>query len=206
MKHEYNPYKDQACLIADMVQYFVDAKLEFDPSYIYQDVNHAIQHAHQSGLVHRGILSDPDRYLVKNGQLLRFLKMLREKGKNLFLLTNSPFNFVDGGMRFMLEDSLGERESWRELFDVVIAKANKPNFYSSEHPFRFVMYFGDHLFSDLRGPSKAGWRTAAIIQELEVCILSLYFQPFSFSEIQIQNEDSYRFEQAWELGSVGFLA
>ena len=49
-----------------MVQHFVDAKLEFDPSYIYQDVNHAIQHAHHSGLVHRGILSDPDRYLVKN--------------------------------------------------------------------------------------------------------------------------------------------
>ncbi|KAL0013443.1 hypothetical protein SO802_000512 [Lithocarpus litseifolius] len=30
-----------------------------------------------------------------------------------------------------------------------------------------VIYFGDHLFSDLRGPSKAGWRTAAIIHELE---------------------------------------
>lgn len=29
--------------------------------------------------------------------------MLREKGKKLFLLTNSPYNFVDGGMRFMLE-------------------------------------------------------------------------------------------------------
>lgn len=46
-----------------------------------------------------------------------------------------------------------------------------------------VIYFGDHLFSDLRGPSKAGWRTAAIIHELE-------------SEIQIQNKDDYRFEQA----------
>ncbi|KAL7194627.1 hypothetical protein ACSBR1_034955 [Camellia fascicularis] len=45
-----------------------------------------------------------------------------------------------------------------------------------------VIYFGDHLYSDLRGPSKAGWRTAAIIHELE-------------NEIQIQNEDSYRFEQ-----------
>lgn len=32
------------------------------------------------------------------------------------------------------------------------------------------MYFGDHLFSDLRGPAKAGWRTAAIIHELEVCL------------------------------------
>lgn len=42
---------------------------------------------------------------VKNlqGELLHFLKMLKEKGKKLFLLTNSPYNFVDGGMRFMLE-------------------------------------------------------------------------------------------------------
>ncbi|KAL0013440.1 hypothetical protein SO802_000509 [Lithocarpus litseifolius] len=213
----------EACLIADVVQHFVDAKLEFDTSYIYEDVNRAIQHVHRSGFAHRGILADPHRYLVKNGELLRFLRMLREKGKKLFLLTNSPYYFVDGGMRFMLEDSLGYKDSWRELFDVVIAKAKKPEFYTSEHPFRCydtekdtlaytkvdaflpnkiyyhgclksflqitkwngpeVIYFGDHLFSDLRGPSKAGWRTAAIIHELE-------------SEIHIQNEDSYRFEQA----------
>ncbi|XP_021895165.1 5'-nucleotidase domain-containing protein DDB_G0275467-like [Carica papaya] len=130
----------ESCLIADMVQYFVDAKLEFDSCYIYQDVNHAIQHVHRSGLVHRGILSDPHRYLVKNGQLLRFLRMLREKGKKLFLLTNSPHNFVDGGMRFIMEESMGDRDSWRDLFDVVIAKANKPEFYTSEHPFRFVSF------------------------------------------------------------------
>lgn len=49
-----------------MVQFFVDAKLEFDACYIYEDVNRAIQHVHRSGLVHRGILSDPHRYLVKN--------------------------------------------------------------------------------------------------------------------------------------------
>ncbi|KAK8351061.1 hypothetical protein V6Z12_A05G008100 [Gossypium hirsutum] len=213
----------EACLIADMVQYFVDAKLEFDACYIYEDVNNAIQHVHHSGLMHRGILSDPHRYLVKNGQLLQFLRILKEKGKRLFLLTNSPYYFVDGGMQFMLEDSTGNSDSWKELFDVVIAKANKPGFYTSEHPFRCydtekdtlaftkvdtflknkiyyhgslksflqitkwkgpeVIYFGDHLFSDLRGPSKAGWRTAAIIHELE-------------DEIRIQNEDRYRFEQA----------
>ncbi|KAJ4833118.1 hypothetical protein Tsubulata_006220 [Turnera subulata] len=213
----------EACLLADLVQLFVDAKLEFDASYIYQDVRLAIQHVHRSGLVHRGILSDPHKYLVKNRQVLQFLRMLREKGKKLFLLTNSPYYFVDGGMHFMLEDSLGYNDSWRELFDVVIAKANKPDFYTSDHPFRCydtekdnlaftkvdaflpdkvyyhgclkhflqitrwngpeVIYFGDHLFSDLRGPSKAGWRTAAIIHELE-------------SEICIQNTDRYRSEQA----------
>lgn len=44
----------------------MDAKLEFDACYIYQDVNRAIQHVHRTGLVHRGILSDPHKYLVKN--------------------------------------------------------------------------------------------------------------------------------------------
>lgn len=213
----------EACLIADIVQHFVDAKLEFDACYIYEDVHRAIQHVHLSGSVHRGILANPHKYLVKNGQLLYSLRMLKDKGKKLFLLTNSPYYFVDGGMRFLLEETLGPQDSWRELFDVVIAKANKPEFYTSDHPFRCyddekdrlafskvdrflpnkiyyhgclkaflqitkwkgpeVIYFGDHLFSDLRGPSKAGWRTAAIIHELE-------------NEIRIQNEDSYRFEQA----------
>ena len=37
------------------------------------------------------------------GQLLQFLRMLKEQGKKLFLMTNSPYYFVDGGMRFMLE-------------------------------------------------------------------------------------------------------
>lgn len=32
---------------------------------------------------------------------------------------------------------MGQQDSWRELFDVVIAKANKPAFYKSDHPFRF---------------------------------------------------------------------
>ncbi|KAF4370372.1 hypothetical protein F8388_016109 [Cannabis sativa] len=233
----------EACLIADIVQHFVNAKLEFDASYIYQDVNRAIQYVHQSGLMHRRILSDPCRYLVKNDQLLHFLKMLREKGKKLFLLTNSPYFFVNGGMQFLLEDSMGDKDSWRELFDVVIAQANKPDFYTSEHPFRCydpekdtlaftkvdrflpnkiyyqgclksfleitkwngpeVIYFGDHLFSDLRGPSKAGWRTAAIIHELEFSLQFLFIEDGAInmfcqlqSEIRTQNGDAYRFEQA----------
>ncbi|CAD6224938.1 unnamed protein product [Miscanthus lutarioriparius] len=178
----------EACLIADIVQHFIDAKLEFDPSYVYEDVNQSIQHVHRSGLIHRQILSEPQKFLIKKSQVFRFLKMLKEKGKRLFLLTNSPFYFVDGGMRYLLE-------------------ANKPTFYNSDHPFRVydtqkdtlaftavdkflpdqvyyngclksflqitkwrgpeVIYFGDHLLSDLRGPSKAGWRTAAVIRELE---------------------------------------
>ncbi|KAL0919898.1 hypothetical protein M5K25_012024 [Dendrobium thyrsiflorum] len=213
----------EVCLIADVVQHFRDAQLEYDASYVYEDVKRAIQHVHGSGNLHESILSDPKKYLMKNNQLPKFLAMLKEKDKKLFLLTNSPYHFVDGGMRFLLEDTGVYRDSWRDLFDVVIACANKPTFYTSEHPFRCydiekdtlaftavdkflpdqvyyhgclksflqitkwngpeVIYFGDHLFSDLRGPSKAGWRTAAIIHELE-------------KEIRIQNTDEYRLQQA----------
>lgn len=55
------------------MQYFVDAKLEFDASYIYEDVIRAIDHVHRSGLVHRGILSDPHKYLVKNVSSKHFI-------------------------------------------------------------------------------------------------------------------------------------
>lgn len=37
------------------------------------------------------------------GQLLRFLRSLKDKGKKLFLMTNSPYHFVDGGMRYLME-------------------------------------------------------------------------------------------------------
>ena len=56
----------QACLIADIVQNFVDAKLEFDAPYVYEDVNQSIQHVHRSGLVHRKVLAEPQKFLIKN--------------------------------------------------------------------------------------------------------------------------------------------
>ncbi|KAJ7515776.1 hypothetical protein O6H91_22G027400 [Diphasiastrum complanatum] len=164
-----------------------------------------------------------DLFCLSEDAVVEMLRTLKNRGKKLFILTNSPFPFVDGGMRFLFEEDGLAGDSWRELFDVVVALADKPNFYTSERPFRHynskkdilgfnrvetflsqsvyyqgclkqfleitkwrgpeVLYFGDHLYSDLRGPAKAGWRTAAIIKELE-------------REIATQNEMNYRFQQA----------
>eukprot|EP00250_Pteridium_aquilinum_P001422 c11618_g1_i2 orf=584-2458(-) len=213
----------EVCLISDVIQHFVDEKVAFDSSYVYDDVKRSIEFVHKSGLLHKRILEDPARYLVKSQGVVQMLRNLKNSGKHLFLLTNSPFPFVDGGMRYMFQQDDASGESWRDLFDIVIALADKPNFYTSERPFRYynskkdvlafsgvdvfqkhsvyyhgclkhfleitkwkgpeVLYFGDHLYSDLRGPARAGWRTAAIIRELE-------------REIRTQNLDDYRFRQA----------
>ena len=50
-----------------------------------------------------------------------------------------------------------------------------------------VLYFGDHIFSDLIDPTvEKGWRTGAIIHELE-------------AEIETRNTASYRHTLAWLL-------
>ncbi|GAQ77600.1 haloacid dehalogenase-like hydrolase superfamily hydrolase [Klebsormidium nitens] len=213
----------EACLISDVIQHFVSSRIEFDPMYVYEDVKKSIDYVHRSALMHRAILEKPSQFLLKQPGVIQQLKRLKASGKKLFILTNSPFFFVDGGMRYLFQDDGQDGQSWRQLFDVVIALADKPNWYTSERPFRFyndkkdsltwrtvrdfkpgsvyyhgclkdfltisgwkgsdVLYFGDHLYSDLRGPTRAGWRTAAIIRELE-------------HDIDTQNRPQYRFQQA----------
>eukprot|EP00897_Mesotaenium_endlicherianum_P001267 jgi/Mesen1/1168/ME000124S00205 len=198
----------ETCLISDVIQHFVDRKLEFDASYVYADVKQCIDHVHRSQSMHRAILRNPSKYLVRNDAIVAMLRRLRASGKQLFMLTNSSFPFVDGGMRYLFQDDGRYGESWRELFDVVIANADKPSFYTSTRPFRAyntgkdrlafrkvegfrqhgVYYQGNlkdflNVYSDLRGPQRAGWRTAAIIHELEADVIT-------------SNNPEYRFQQA----------
>jgi hypothetical protein len=87
----------QVCLLADVIQHFVDQKLDFDCGYVYEDIQSCITHVHMSGSLHKAILSEPAKFLQKNDF----------KGEN-----------------------------WKDLFDVVVALAAKPNFYTSQRPFR----------------------------------------------------------------------
>lgn len=53
------------------------------------------------------------------------------------MLTNSPFKFVDRGMTELMSGSLHSGyTSWKDFFDLIICKANKPSFFISKQPFR----------------------------------------------------------------------
>ena len=49
---------------------------------------------------------------LKDAELAPYLKGLIESRKKIFLITNSPFETVDVGMKYMVG------EDWRDLFDV----------------------------------------------------------------------------------------
>ena len=65
-----------------------------------------------------------------NVSVHRLMSYIRHLALIVDQLIKYGLNFCQG--------SLGCNDSWRELFDVVIAKVNKPDFYTSEHPFRCV--------------------------------------------------------------------
>ncbi|KAL6077826.1 5'-nucleotidase domain-containing protein [Balamuthia mandrillaris] len=126
----------EVCLLADVIQYFVDNGISFNAFAIHEDIASAINLAHERGILHKEILYDLPKYLGKSPNVAALLQGLREKmGKKLFLLTNSSYHFVDAGMRHMLSSS---SSSWESLFDVIITDAQKPLFYSQARPFRKV--------------------------------------------------------------------
>jgi len=79
------------------------------------------------------VAADPKNYFEPRPHLKDVLQHLKESGKRLIFVSNSPFWYVDAGMRYVIGDN------WQEMWDATIVSAGKPRFYTeSERPFRLV--------------------------------------------------------------------
>uniref|UniRef100_A0AAY4CJ18 5'-nucleotidase domain containing 3 n=1 Tax=Denticeps clupeoides TaxID=299321 RepID=A0AAY4CJ18_9TELE len=168
------------CCVND---YFMKHNIDYEPVHLYKDVKEAIGDVHVKGIMYRAVEADIEKYICYGEQTHAVLRKLSENGKKMFLITNSPFDFVDRGMNYIVG------KDWRSLFDVVIVQADKPGFFNDRRkPFRRVtdkgvllwdrihhlekgqiykqgnlyeflrltgwrgskvLYFGDHIYSDL---------------------------------------------------------
>ena len=121
-------------LLSAIIDIFNAQGFNFDPGHVHADARIAIDAVH-SGIagpgIHKAIMENPEEYLGKNPELPGFLDSIRDAGKRSFLLTNSPFAFVDVGMTYLLDDP-----AWVSRFDAVVCSAAKPSFFKSNQPFR----------------------------------------------------------------------
>ncbi|CDQ77682.1 unnamed protein product [Oncorhynchus mykiss] len=93
---------------------------------------------HIKGYMYKWIMQDLEKYILRGDETYAVLHRLASHGKKLFLITNSPFSFVDKGMKYMVG------KDWRDLFDIVIVQADKPHFFNScGKPFRRLDSNGD---------------------------------------------------------------
>ncbi|GAB5363866.1 hypothetical protein AAMO2058_000920200 [Amorphochlora amoebiformis] len=130
----------EACLYADVIDRLREMGDTYVESHVVSDVNQTIEITHASELMHKTIASDPGKYIQPDPCLVDYLLRLRHSNRSLFLLTNSPYYFVDAGMKQLVGPYLESHniESWKHLFDVVIVQANKPSFYQRANKFRKV--------------------------------------------------------------------
>ena len=124
----------ECSLVADTIEYFVANDIPFDPPSVVSDVLECIGRTHTSGDFHRIVASNPALYFEPTPRMKEVLEKMKGAGKTLLLISNSPFWYVDAGMRRILGPG------WRSSFDRVVASAGKPGFYvETTRPFREVV-------------------------------------------------------------------
>uniref|UniRef100_A0A7N5ZXJ4 5'-nucleotidase domain containing 3 n=1 Tax=Anabas testudineus TaxID=64144 RepID=A0A7N5ZXJ4_ANATE len=120
-------------LLSCVNDFFMRHNIDYEPVHLYKDVKEAIRDVHVKGIMYRAVEADIGKYICYGEQSHAVLKKLSEQGKKMFLITNSPFDFVDRGMNYIVG------KDWRDLFDVVIVQADKPSFFNDRRkPFRRV--------------------------------------------------------------------
>ncbi|MGD2015075.1 MAG: HAD-IG family 5'-nucleotidase [Desulfobacterales bacterium] len=111
--------------------------------------------AYAEGMLKDEILKDPARYVVEDPDT--FLTLLDQKhaGKKLLLITNSEWEFVSGIMAYTFDSQLQNEMTWRDLFDMIIVSAEKPNFFLREQPV-FEVVTEEGLLRPVTGSLKEG--------------------------------------------------
>ncbi len=96
---------------------------------LYRIVRGALDAAHLEGTLKAEILADPDRFIDMDPAVVSTLLDQRAAGKKLLLITNSEWEYASQIMQITFDPHMGDGQTWRDLFDVVIVSAAKPGFF-----------------------------------------------------------------------------
>jgi 5'-nucleotidase len=146
----------EACLYTQLVDLLDQGKLEPGLSYraLYSEVRTVLDATHLEGALKAEILARPEDYVLLDEELPRALLELRAAGKKLLLITNSEWTYTQSMMSYAF-DRFMPSGTWRDLFELVIVQARKPEFFSQRAPvFRLV---DEHSrYTPHIGPLKSG--------------------------------------------------
>lgn len=147
----------EACLYAQLVDLLDAGKLPGPLGYqdLYELVRKSLDATHMEGQLKAEIVADPERYVVADPEMPLALLDQKMAGKRLLLITNSEWAYTVPMMRYAVDPHLPRGMSWRELFDVVIVSARKPEFFTTRAPL-FEVVNEEGLLRPHFGPLKAG--------------------------------------------------
>ncbi len=101
---------------------------------LFHAVTAALDATHAPGGLKAEIATRPDDFVEPDPDMVTTLLDQRAAGKKLLLITNSEWAYTNQMMRHATGGALPEAMAWRDLFDVVIVSAAKPDFFSGRRP------------------------------------------------------------------------
>jgi len=104
----------ECCLIADTIQFFKERSIPYCGQNVVTDVLNTVTATHLSGDFHRVVAMKPERYFDPTPHLGEVLSKLKRSGKRLIFVSNSPFWYVDAGMRYVFGPD------WRLAWNAII--------------------------------------------------------------------------------------
>ncbi|MBW2733619.1 MAG: HAD-IG family 5'-nucleotidase [Deltaproteobacteria bacterium] len=96
---------------------------------LYREVKRGLDEAHMEGELKAEIVADPERFVDLDSEMPLALYDQHLSGKKLVLITNSEWEYTRFMMSYAFDRFLPEGVKWRDLFDVVIVSARKPDFF-----------------------------------------------------------------------------
>ncbi len=126
----------EGCMYAQLVDLLDQRKLPEVIGYegLYRRARQSIDEAHVEGQLKAEILAQPDRFVESDPDAPLALLDQKRAGKKMLLITNSEWPYTDALMRHAFDRHLPRGLTWRDLFDLVIVSARKPEFFESRSP------------------------------------------------------------------------
>ncbi|MSP24728.1 MAG: HAD family hydrolase [Myxococcales bacterium] len=101
---------------------------------LYQIVRDNIDATHTEGELKAEVMANPERFVELDPDTVLALLDLHHAGKRLVLITNSEWEYTQAMMQFAFDRFLPAGTTWRELFEVSVCSARKPEYFERAAP------------------------------------------------------------------------
>lgn len=131
----------EGCLYLQLVDRMEAGELAVKHSYaeLYRIIRACVDAAHSEGVLKAQIIRNPERFVDVDPELPMALLDLKNAGKKLLLITNSEWSYTRAMLTYVLDQLLPGDMTFRELFDLLVVGARKPQFFEGNAPaFRVI--------------------------------------------------------------------
>ena len=147
----------EACIFMQLVDLLDVSALPGCLGYtdLFRRVRRSVDEAHMEGRLKAEILADPDRFVEPDPETPLALLDQRKAGKKILLITNSGWAYMAPILSYAFDRFLPGSMRWRDLFDLIIVGARKPDFFTFPLP-AFEVVGKDELLREHRGAFRPG--------------------------------------------------